>query len=137
MFRKPFEVAGAKFELVEKTSTPWTSRTIWRNVNYNSQGEEIVITGSSRRFEELIDRLIIDEQQVLRFISEICLVYWINPTTGNSGSSEGYLKGDKNVLRKLIKKSGLRWIDKALGISVSTLEVDEEYLKTFSSKFER
>ena len=105
MFRKPFEVAGAKFELVEKTSTPWKSRTIWRNVNYNSQGEEIVITGSSRRFENLIDRLIDEQHPVLRFISEICLVYWINPTTGNSGSDEGYLKGDKEVLRRRASSS--------------------------------
>ncbi len=129
MFRKPFEVAGARFEIVDKANTPWKSRTIWRNVNYQG-GEEVVIAGSSRRFEYLMERLVEEQHPILRYISEVCLIYWINPTTGLSGSSEGYLKGDKEVLGRLIKKSYLKWVDKAQGISTSALEIDEEVLRS-------
>ncbi len=130
MLRKDFEVAGARFEVVEKSTTPWGTETVWRNVNY-SGNDDIVIYGSSGKLENLIERLISEKPEVLQYVAEIYLKFWRNPTTGLSGSSEGYIRGDRAVLGRLIRRSSFKWVDKAQGISVSALEIDEEFLRSF------
>jgi len=124
MWREKFKLIACEWSF-KKLSKNYKN---WVNDEYEG-GETTTIYAPSHRIEKLMDEIESVNPDLLKLIKEVYIYYWVGNEFRGSGPGEGFIKGGKEFLSRLIKKAYFRWIDKGWGDWEGVLEYDLEQLK--------